>query len=247
MYHAAPMPIRRLAALRGRPAGAAAIALLLCAGCSADTTPSDSAPTTSTAPTARPTVAPTPEPTPTPAPTPRFTNGPDPDLAGLFPASVNGVPLVVAPVESFALTPGDVGLAYGELGVRFETLAIAYSEQPRLTVYAVRVDRPVTTAELEPYLASAGRYVGIAGLDREPWGLTEAGGHQVWTRPGDRATAAGTVIYTWAGDEFVFLVIGVNDTVNRGLIGALPGEPLPTIPPAPSASGDLPSASGAGG
>ena len=241
------MSIRRLVARRGRPAAVAAIGLLLCVGCSADTAPSDSAPTTSTAPTARPTPAPTPQPTPTPDPTPRFTNAPDPELAALFPASVNGVTLVVAPIESFALTPGDVGLAYGELGVRFETLAIAYSEQPRLTVYAVRVDGPVTTDDLEPYLAAAGRYVGIAGLEREPWELTEAGGHRVWTRSGDRATAAGTVIYTWAGGEFVFLVIGVNDTVNRGLIGALPGEPFPTRPPAPSASEDLSSASPPGG
>ncbi|MGZ8481527.1 MAG: hypothetical protein ACXWWO_03630 [Candidatus Limnocylindria bacterium] len=237
------MSIRRLVALRGRPAAVVAIGLLVCAACSADTAPSDSAPAPSTAPTARPTPAPTPQPTPTPDPTPRFTNAPDPELAALFPASVNGVPLVVAPVESFALTPGDVGLAYGELGVRFETLAIAYSEQPRLTVYAVRVDGRVATDELEPYLASAGRYVGIAGLDRQPWQLTEAGGHRVWARGGDNATAAGTVIYTWAGDEFVFLVIGINDTVVRGLVQALPGEPFPTIQPAPSGSEDLASPS----
>ncbi len=237
------MSIRRLVALRGRPATAAAIVLLVSAACSADSTPSDAAPTTSTAPTPRPTPAPTPEPTPTPDPTPRFTNAPDPELAALFPASVNGVTLVVAPIESFALTPGDVGLAYGELGVRFETLAIAYSEQPRLTLYAVRVAGAVTTEDLEPYLATAGRYVGIAGLDRESWELTEAGGHRVWTRSGDRATAAGTVIYTWAGGEFVFLVIGVNDTVMRGLIAALPGEPFPTIQPVPSGSDGLPSPS----
>ena len=236
------MPIRRLVALRDRPAAMAAIGLLLCAACSADVTPSGSTPAVSTAPTARPTPAPTPQPTPTPDPTPRFTNAPDPELAALFPASVSGVPLVIAPVESFALTPGDVGLAYGELGVRFETLAIAYSEQPRLTVYAVRVEGPITTDDLEPYLASAGRYVGIAGLDREPWALAEAGGHQVWTRAGDNATTAGTVIYTWAGGEFVFLAIGVNDTVIRGLIQALPGEPFPTSP-APSGSGELASPS----
>lgn len=246
MYHAAPMPIRRLVASRGRPAAVAAIALLLCVGCSAESVPTDSAPAVSTAPTARPTPAPTPRPTPTPDPTPRFTNAADPELAALFPESAGAVPLVVAPVESFALTPGDVGLAFGELGVRFETLAIAYSEQPRLTVYAVRVDGPVTTEDLEPYLASAGRYVGIAGLERAAWELTEAGGHRVWTRGGDNATAAGTVIYTWAGGEFVFLVIGVNDGMIRSLIAALPGETPPTPPPAASGS-DAPSPSPAGG
>ena len=237
------MSIRRLVALRGRPAAVAAIGLILCAACSADPTPSGSAPPPSSEPTARATPAPTPEPTPTPDPTPRFTNAPDPELAALFPASVGGVPLVVAPVETFALTPGDVGLVYGDLGVRFESLAIAYSEQPRLTVYAVRVDGPVTTDDLEPYLASAGRYVGIAGLQREPWELAEAGGHRVWTRSGDRATAAGTVIYTWAGDEFVFLVIGVNDIAIRGLIQTLPGEPFATVPAAPSSSAELASPS----
>lgn len=237
------MPIRRLVAPRGRPAAVAAIALLLCAGCSAESVPTDTAPAASTAPSARPTPVPTPRATPTPEPTPRFTNAPDPELAALFPATIAGVALVVAPVESFALTPGDVGLAYGELGVRFETLAIAYSEQPRLTVYAVRVGGPVTTDDLEPYLDSAGRYVGIAGLERQPWELTEAGGHRVWTRAGDDATAAGTVIYTWAGDQFVFLVIGVNDGMIRSLIAALPGE----APPAPSGSGPLPSPSPAGG
>ncbi|MEP7081884.1 MAG: hypothetical protein ABI841_02785 [Chloroflexota bacterium] len=236
------MPIRRPVALRGRPAAVAVTALLVLAGCSADTAPTDSTPATAAASTARPTPAPTPPPTPTPEPTPRFTNAPDPELAALFPASVNGVPLIVAPVESFALTPGDVGLAYGELGVRFETLAIAYAEQPRLTVYAVRVDGPVSNEDLEPHLASAGRYVGIAGLEREPWVLTEAGGHPVWSREGDRATAAGTVIYTWAGAEFVFLVIGVNDAMIRSLIAALPGEVLPV----PSGS-ELPSASPSGG
>jgi hypothetical protein len=101
----------------------------------------------------------------------------------------------------------------------------------------MRVDGdPVTAEDLEPHLASAGRYVGIAGLDREPWELVEAGGHRVWARPGDRATVAGTVIYTWAADEFVFLLIGANDLMNRSLVGALPGEPFPTLPPAPSAS-----------
>jgi hypothetical protein len=243
------MPKRRPVAPRGRAAVVAGIAIALwAAGCSQQSVPSAAASPPAASPTQRPTPAPTPEPTPTPDPTPRFTNEPDPELAGLFPATVQGVPVVVAPTDSFALTPGDVGLAYGELGLRFSTLVIAYAEQPRLTVYAVRVEgEPVTAEDLEPHLASAGRYVGIAGLDREPWELVEAGGHRVWMRPGDRATAVGTVVYTWAADEFVFLLIGTNDGVNRTLIRALPGEPFPTIPPAPSASDEASSAAGTEG
>lgn len=244
------MPIRRLVALRGRRATLAVLVLVVCvAGCSADSVPSPTPSSALASPTARPTPVPTPQPTPTPAPTPRFTNAADPELEALVPATVDGVPLVVAPVDTFALTPGDVGLAFGELGLRFATLAIAYSEQPRLTLYAVRVDDdgPVTTEDLEPYLASAGRYVGIAGLEREPWELSEVGGHMVWTRAGDRATAAGTVLYTWAGDEFVFLLIGVNDAVLRGLIAVLPGDPVLPSSPVPSGSDDVASPTPAGG
>ena len=102
----------------------------------------------------------------------------------------------------------------------------------------MRVDGdPVATEDLEPYLATAGRYVGIAGLDRDPWQLSEAGGHAVWVRPEDNATAAGTMIYTWASGEFVFLLIGVDDTVNRAIIEQLPGEPAPSPTPVPAASG----------
>lgn len=249
MYHPAPMPIRRLVALRGRAASAAAIALALgAAGCSAERVPTATPSPTPAAPTERATPVPTPPPTPTPEPTPRFTNSPDPELAAIFPATVAGVPLVVAPVEEFALTPGDVGLAYGEIGVRFVSLAIAYVEQPRLTLYAVRVDGdPVSTKDLEPYLATAGRYLGIAGLAREPWELTAAGGHQVWMRAGDAATAANTLLSTWSSGEFVFLLIGVDDAVNRALIGALPGEPAPSPTPVPSATERGPSPSATGG
>jgi hypothetical protein len=243
------MPIGRLVALRGRRATLAVLVLVVCVGgCSADSLPSATASAALASPTARSTPVPTPQPTPTPAPTPRFTNAADPELEALVPATVEGVPLVVAPVDTFALTPGDVGLAFGELGLRFATLAIVYSEQPRLTLYAVRVDDgPVTTEDLEPYLASAGRYVGIAGLEREPWELREAGSHQVWTRAGDRATAAGTVLYAWAGDEFVFLLIGVNDAVLRSLIAALPGDPVLPSSPVQSGSDDVPSPTPAGG
>ena len=109
--------------------------------------------------------------------------------------------------------------------------------QPRTSLYAMRVDGdPVTTEELEPHLATAGRYVGIAGLDPGPWELAEAGGHAVWVRPEDNATAAGTMIYTWSSGEFVFLLIGVDDTVNRAIIEQLPGEPAPSATPVPSES-----------
>ena len=183
-------------------------------------------------------MAPTVEPTPTPAPTPRFTNEPDAELAGLIPTEANGIPVVVAPFDEFALTPGDIGRAYGEIGDRFASLALAYVEQPRTTLYAVRVDGdPVSTDDLEPHLATAGRYVGIAGLDPEPWEPGEVAGNRVWVRPEDNATAAGTMIYTWSSGEYVFLLIGVDDTVNRAIIEQLPGEPAPTPRPSPSPSG----------
>ncbi|MGI8828366.1 MAG: hypothetical protein ACR2I5_01155, partial [Candidatus Limnocylindria bacterium] len=117
------------------------------------------------------------------------------------------------------------------------SLALAYIVQPRLTLYAMRIDGdPVATEDLEPHLATAGRYVGIAGLDAEPWELSEAGGHAVWVRPEDNATAAGTMIYTWSSGEFVFLLIGVDDATNRAIIEQLPGEPAPSPTPVPSES-----------
>jgi hypothetical protein len=237
-----PMKTSRLASLR--PAGAAGLVLaaaITVAACSTSTegsqTPVAAASPSSALPSATP--RPTPEPTPTPAPTPRFTNEPDDELAALIPTAVNGVPVIVAPFDEFALTPGDIGTAYGEIGDRFASLALAYVEQPRTTLYAVRVDgEPVATEDLEPHLATAARYVGIAGLDPEPWELSEAGGHQVWVRPEDNATAAGTMIYTWSSGEYVFLLIGVDDAVNRAIVEALPGEPAPTPSPAASESPD---------
>jgi hypothetical protein len=233
------MTTSRLASLR--PAGAASLALataLALAACSTNDPTGTPLPSLeSVAPTASATAAPTPEPTPTPAPTPRFTNEPDDELAGLIPSEANGVPVVVAPFDEFALTPGDIGLAYGDIGARFASLALAYVEQPRATLYAMRVEgEPVGTEDLEPHLATAGRYVGIAGLDPEPWALSEAGGHQVWMRPEDNATAAGTMIYTWSSGDFVFLLIGVDDAVNRAIVAALPGEPAPSPTPVPSAT-----------
>jgi hypothetical protein len=243
------MTTSRLASLR--PAGAASLALaaitLLVACSTSEPSPTAATPPPVTAsPTGSSTPVPTPEPTATPAPTPRFTNEPDDELAALIPTEANGIPVVVAPFDEFALTPGDIGAAYGEIGDRFVSLALAYAEQPRLTLYGMRVEgEPVSTEDLEPHLATAGRYVGIAGLDADPWELSEAGGHQVWVRPEDNATAAGTTVYTWSSGELVFLLIGVDDTVNRALVAELPGEPAPTPSPVPSGSTDpAPSAGG---
>lgn len=242
-----PMTTSRLALLR--PAGApslllaAALVLAACSASDGSPTPVPSSPESS--PSATATVAPTPRPTPTEEPTPRFTNEPDEELVGLLPESVNGAPLTVAPFDEFGLTPGDFGLVYGDIGARFSSLAIAYIEQPRLSLYAARVDGdPVSTEDLEPHLATAGRYVGIAGLEPDPWELTEAGGHRVWARPEDNATAAGTIVYTWSSGEYVFLLIGVDDATNRALIESLPGEPAPSPTPVPSDSAEpVPTAS----
>lgn len=237
------MTFSRLASLRLRGAVSSllvtALALVACSTAetpsSTDAAPTSASPSRSLAPT------PTATPTPTPAPTPRFTNEPDPELAGLIPTTVGGVPVVVAPFDEFALTPGDIGSVYGEIGDRFASLALAYIEQPRLTLYAMRVDGdPVATEDLEPHLATAGRYVGIAGLDPDPWEAGEVAGNVVWVRPEDNATAAGTHIYTWSSGEYVFLLIGVDDAVNRALIAELPGEPAPS--PSPRPSGVAPSA-----
>jgi hypothetical protein len=233
------MTISRLASLR--PAGAASLVLIASislAACSSTETPESlSAEPSGPLPAVSETPIPSPSPTPTPAPTPRFTNEPDDELAALIPTRAAGVDVVVAPFDEFALTPGDIGLAYGEIGDRFESLALAYVPQPRTTLYAMRVDgEPVSTDDLEPHLATAGRYVGIAGLDPDPWEQAEAGGHLVWVRPEDNATAAGTMIYTWSSGDLVFLLIGVDDNVNRAIVEALPGEPAPSPTPVPSES-----------
>jgi hypothetical protein len=233
------MTTSRLASLR--PAGAAGLALVAILALSACTADGPSAISDAASPGATPTPAatsaPTPTPSPSPAPTPRYTNEPDPDLAALIPTEAAGVTVTVAPFDEFALTPGDVAIAYGELGLRFRSLALAYVPQPRTTLYAMRVDGPeVTTEDLEPHLATAGRYVGIAGLDPEPWESAVVGGHVVWTRPEDNATAAGTHIYTWSSGDAVFLLIGVNDEVNRAIVSALPGQAAPTPSPVPSRS-----------
>jgi len=142
-------------------------------------------------------------------------------------------------IADYAITPGDIGqAAYGELGARFQSLVIAFVREPRMSLYAMRVNRPaVSTPDLEPHLATAGRYVGIAGLQRDPWQLADVADHWVWVRPSDDATLPGTYVYTWAADEYVFLLIGISDEVNRALIALLPGEPPPPTPsPAPTTS-----------
>ena len=236
----APMTCSRLASpcLRGVVGLALVAAALGLTACGSSTsTPTPVASTVPPSPSASATPAPSPSPTPAPSPTPRFTNEPDDELAALIPAAVNGVPVVLAPFDEFALTPGDIAIAYGELGNRFTSLALAYVERPRMSLYAMRVDGdPIATADLEPHLATAGRYVGIAGLDPDPWEAAVVGGNQVWVRPEDNATAAGTHVYTWSSGEFVFLLIGVDDSLNRALVEALPGEPAPSPTPTPSAS-----------
>ncbi|HSM38394.1 MAG TPA: hypothetical protein VK838_03610, partial [Candidatus Limnocylindrales bacterium] len=90
--------------------------------------------------------------------------------------------------------------------------------------------------ELEPYLETAGQYVGINGLVRDPWELKTIDGRVAWVRPEDNATVLGTMIYTWASGQYVFLMIGVDDAVNRAMFAALPGEAAPTPSPRPSRS-----------
>lgn len=207
---------------------------LLLAACGNDDRVTPATPTPEPATTPATTTFPTPSPSPTPAPTPRFENAEDPEVAALIPSTAAGATITVPSVEEFALTPGDVGRAFGEIGDRFATLTVAYAPRPRsMTLYAMRVDGdPVATEDLEPHLAEIGRYVGIAGLHRDPWQLTEAAGHLVWARPEDNATAAGTMVYTWSSGELVFILIGVDAEINAAILGALPGEPAPTPSPA---------------
>lgn len=185
--------------------------------------------------TPSPTVAP--PPTPTPIPTPRYTNEPDPALGALIPRSAGGATVVVVPPDQYGLTPGDVGEPFGEIGRYFHSLLIGYVEQPRATLYAMHLEgRDVATRDLRPHLAEIGQYVGISGLHPEAWHSAVLPGHVVWLRPEDNATFAGTMIYTWAADEYVFLLIGVDDRLNRAIVAALPGEPPPMPSPVPSRS-----------
>jgi hypothetical protein len=187
-------------------------------------------------------AAPSGTPIPSPEPTPLYTNPPDPGLARIIPGRVDGVPINVPDHSQFAYTPGDMVPAYDDLALRFTALQVAYIDEPRLSLYVARVQGELpTTRQLEPYLATAAEYVGIAGLHRKEWKYRKVDGRVAWVRPEDNATAAGTHIYTWTGDEYVFLLIGVDDRLNRALFDALPGETAP--PPSPAAS---PSAAASG-
>ena len=195
-------------------------------------------PTPTAIPSPVPTPVPTPTPEPTPEPTPIFTNVADPALVALIPTVAAGRAVQIPATTEFGLTPGDIGQVYGEIGTRFRALQLAYISRPRLSLYAMRVNPPaVMTADLEPYLAAAGEYVGIAGLHREPWTLQTVAGHVVWVRPEDNATLRGTRVYTWAADDLVFLMIGTDEAQNLSMIGGLPGEAPPTPTPVPSIPG----------
>jgi len=163
---------------------------------------------------------------------------PDPELVALIPPTVAGQAVQIPAITEFGITPGDIGEVYGEIGARFRSLQLAYISRPRLSLYAMRMNAPtVRTADLEPYLAAAAQYVGIAGLHREPWTLQTVAGHVVWVRPEDNATLPGTRVYTWVADDLVFLMIGTDEAQNLAMVGGLPGEAPPTPTPVPSASG----------
>ena len=224
---------------RGRaPAVAAAwalgVALSACAGWNA-TEPTTRA-TPSPTPSVAPTPARTPRPSPTPTATPTYTNIPDPELRAIIPENVDGSTVVVP--EEVSLTPGDVGTVFGEHGARFRSLVIGFTEEPRLTVFAMRIEPPrVATLQLRRHLPEIGQYLGISELDPEPWELVGVAGTEVWVRGGDEATSPGTQIYTWAQDDVVFLLIGTDEDHNRAMISALVAAlPAPTEPAAASPS-----------
>lgn len=235
---APPMPTTRPDAARRRRATpkrhliTLSALLLMLAGCASPS------PIPTSSPSPIPTAVPTPTPEPTPQPTPTFSNVPDPALVALIPTEAAGRAVQIPAITEFAITPGDIGEVYGEIGARFRSLQLAYIPPPRLSLYAMRMNLPtVTTADLEPYLAGAAEYVGIAGLHREPWTLQTVGGHVVWGRPEDNATLPGTRVYTWVADDLVFLMIGVDEAQNLAMLAGLPGEVPPTPTPAPSTSG----------
>lgn len=228
-------------------ASLATIALTVLAAACGSPTPSQTVSASGQAPAsgglASMTPATTPSPLPTPLPTPTYTNPADPGLVGVIPTRVRGTHINVPRRDQFAYTPGDFGSVYGELGLRFKSLQIAYVEEPRLTLYVARVEDPQpTTRSLEPYLASSAQYVGIAGLHRKPWRYRRIADRATWVRPEDNATLAGTFVYTWTGGEFVFLMIGNDDTFNRAVFAALPGETpdeaTPSATPSSAASAE---------
>jgi hypothetical protein len=190
-------------------------------------------------------IGPTPAPTPTPRPTPTYTNPPNPALTALIPKRIAGAKVNVPAPAEFGLTPGDFGSIFGDIGLRFDALALAYIEKPRLSLYAMHVSgSPVDTTELKPYLAAAGEYVGVHGLQPGAWKAAMVGKTRVWTRGEDVATLAHTTFYCWSAGDYVFLLVGSSDAANRAMVAALPGQAAPTPTPAPSQS---PSGSGSPG
>jgi hypothetical protein len=174
---------------------------------------------------------------PTTQPTPRYTNPADPGLARVIPGRLNGLRVNIPDHSQFAYTPGDMVPAYGDLALRFSALQVAFVEEPRLSLYVARVEGALpTTRQLEPYLGTAAEYVGIAGVHRREWRYRKVDGRVTWVRPEDDATALGTMIYTWTGGEYVFLLIGTDDRLNRAMFAALPGEQAPAATPRPTPS-----------
>jgi hypothetical protein len=208
------------------------------ASCGNTTSPTPRASLRASASVAAGTPTPVPTPSPTPLPTATYTNPPDAGLVALIPETLGQVTVEIPSPAEFSMTPGDFGEAYGELGLQFRALQVAYVPRPRsLSLFAVRMDEPyASTQDLEPYLGTAGQYVGISLPEREPWELQTVDGRVVWVRPEDNATAAGTMIYTWTADEYLFLLIGVDDALNRAMFAALPGEAAPTPSPRPTRS-----------
>ena len=233
------MPTHLLAAARPSRRAVAAGLLMMSLGMSACSTaePSPASPTplaTHVGTSSPATIAGTP-PTATPEPTPRFTNQPDPQLEALIPATLVGARVDKPGPSEFGMTPGDFGINFGELGLRFESLVVAFVEKPRLSLFAVRVaGASVDTADLRPYLAAAGRYVGINGLHPEAWRSAAVAGKRVWRRGDDPATLPGTTLYCWSSGQYVFLLTGSSDAANMAMVKALPGQPVPTPTPRPS-------------
>jgi hypothetical protein len=233
------MPTPLLAAARPSRRAIAAGLLLMSLGVSACSTaepgPASPTPLAAHGGTSPPATIPSTPPTATPEPTPRFTNQPDPQLEGLIPATIVGARVEKPGPSEFGMTPGDFGINFGDLGLRFESLVVAFVEKPRLSLFAVRVaGAAVDTAELRPYLAAAGRYVGINGLHPEAWRSAAVGGKRVWKRGDDPATLPGTTLYCWSSGQYVFLLTGSSDAANMAMVKALPGQPVPTPTPRPS-------------
>ena len=219
-----------------RPARGLAVASTLAAALIV-TACSSVSPSPSASPTGGSSIGPTPSPVPTPQPTPAYTNPANPALIALIPTRIAGAVVQVPKPSEFGLTPGDFGQVFGDIGNRFDALALAYVEKPRLSLYAVHAwGAPVDTADLKPYLAAAGEYIGVHGLHPEAWRAAVVSGKRVWTRGEDVATLPKTTFYCWSAGDYVFLLVGSSDAANRAMVSALPGQPAPTPTPVPTGS-----------